>query len=113
MFVGEPTIKEYRDISLVDVLKEYLLFKVHSMRNKTHATKMCIRKNCAVPRCISMASKTTRQTAQMLYTTVSGRPDKICGSKKKESPFPKRYGMNVMSTTVKCVRNDQKIINPK
>lgn len=27
MFVGEPTIKEYRDISLVDVLKEYLLFK--------------------------------------------------------------------------------------
>ena len=27
MFVGEPTIKEYRDISLVDVLKEYLFAK--------------------------------------------------------------------------------------
>lgn len=27
MFVGEPTIKEYRDISLEDVLKEFLYFK--------------------------------------------------------------------------------------
>ncbi|MBR1809589.1 MAG: hypothetical protein IJ776_09430 [Paludibacteraceae bacterium] len=27
MFVGEPTIKEYRDIRLENVLKEYLYFK--------------------------------------------------------------------------------------
>ena len=27
MFVGEPTIKDYRDMVLEDILREYLLFK--------------------------------------------------------------------------------------
>lgn len=37
MFVGEPTINDYREISLEDVLKEHLYFKgTYDERNVRH-----------------------------------------------------------------------------